>query len=125
MKVVQVLLLEYTLTGCLSYLGKSLAQAIYNAGHRIIATARDITSLSYLPDISTVLKINLDVTSKEDISTAFTKALDVFHEINVVTGYGLMGDMEAISDYDARHQLENNFWGPIKQPEKLFASFEK
>lgn len=104
------------MTGCSSGLGKSLAQAIYNAGHRIIATARDIASLSYLPDSSTVLKIKLDVTSQDDISTVFTKGLETFHEINVVinnAGYGLMGDMEAISDSDALHQLETNFWGPV------------
>ncbi|KAJ5538336.1 NAD(P)-binding protein [Penicillium frequentans] len=107
----------WLVTGCSSGLGKSLAQAIYNAGHRIIATARDIASLSYLPDSSTVLKIKLDVTSQDDISTTFTKGLDTFHEINVVinnAGYGLMGDMEAITDSNARHQLETNFWGPVQ-----------
>ncbi|KAJ6114779.1 NAD(P)-binding protein [Penicillium sp. IBT 16267x] len=106
----------WLVTGCSSGLGKSLAQAIYNAGHRIIATARDLASLSYLPDSPTVLKIKLDVTSQKDIYTAFTIALDTFHEVNIVinnAGYGLMGDMEAISDSDARHQLETNFWGPV------------
>ncbi|KAJ5652153.1 NAD(P)-binding protein, partial [Penicillium longicatenatum] len=115
-------------TGCSSGLGKSLAQAIYNAGHRIVATTRDIASLSYLPDSPTVLKIKLDVTSQEDICAAFRQALDTFHEINVVinnAGYGLMGDMEAISDSDARHQLETNFWGPVHITQEALRVFRE
>lgn len=116
------------MTGCSSGLGKSVAQAIYNAGHRIIATARDIASLAYLPDSPTVLKVKLDVTSEEDISRAINKALDTFHEINVVVnnaGYGLMGDMEAIPDSDARHQLETNFWGPVHMTREALRVFRE
>lgn len=124
----QVLTVENTVTGCSSGLGKSLAQAIYNAGHRIVATARDIASLSYLPDSPTVLKIKLDVTNQEDISRAFNKVLDSFHDINVVinnAGYGLMGDMEAISDSDARHQVETNFWGSIHMTREAIRVFRE
>ncbi|KAJ5623143.1 NAD(P)-binding protein [Penicillium lividum] len=106
----------WLVTGCSSGLGKSLAQAIYNAGHRIVATARNTASLSYLPDDPTVLKAKLDVTCQEDIPSVFAEALGKFHQINVVinnAGYGLLGDMEAISNSDARHQLETNFWGPV------------
>ncbi|KAJ5769167.1 NAD(P)-binding protein [Penicillium odoratum] len=106
----------WLVTGCSSGLGKSLAQAICKAGHRIVATARNTASLSYLPDGPTVLKAKLDVTCPEDITSVIAEALDKFQQIKVVinnAGYGLLGDMEAISNSDARHQLETNFWGPV------------
>lgn len=104
------------MTGCSSGIGKSLAQTIYNAGHNIVATARDTTSLSYLPDGPTVLKLSLDVTSQEAISQAVSNAVTKFKRIDVFVnnaGYGLMGDMEGIPEADARLQLETNFWGPV------------
>ncbi|KAJ5725934.1 NAD(P)-binding protein [Penicillium malachiteum] len=67
-------------TGCSSGLGKSFAQIIYKAGHRIIATARNVASLSYLPDDPNVLKLQLDVTSQEAIISAFAEALQKFPE---------------------------------------------
>ncbi|KAJ5115791.1 NAD(P)-binding protein [Penicillium angulare] len=115
-------------TGCSSGLGKAFAQIVYNAGHRIVATARDITSLAYLPDCSTVLKIKLDVTSQQDIETAFAEALAKFNEIHVVinnAGYGLMGDMEAIAESDARLQLETNFWGPVHVTQQALKVFRE
>lgn len=104
------------MTGCSSGIGKSLATTVYDAGHRIVATARDVTSLSYLPDGPTVLKLYLDVTRQETITKAVTDAVDKFHGIDVFinnAGYSLMGDMEGIAEADARHQLETNFWGPV------------
>ncbi|KAJ5288975.1 NAD(P)-binding protein [Penicillium angulare] len=115
-------------TGCSSGLGKAFARAIYSAGHRIVATARDITSLSYLPDCPTVLKIKLDVTSQQAIENGFTEALAKFNEIYVVinnAGYGLMGDMEAITESDARHQLETNFWGPVHVTQQALKVFRE
>jgi NADP-dependent 3-hydroxy acid dehydrogenase YdfG len=107
---------QYIVTGCSSGIGKSLATKIYNAGHRIVATARDVTSLSYLPDEPTVLKLYLDVTCQETITKAIADAVDTFHGIDIFinnAGYSLMGDTEGIADADARHQLETNFWGPV------------
>ncbi|OOQ81813.1 retinol dehydrogenase 8 [Penicillium brasilianum] len=103
-------------TGCSSGIGKSLAKTIYNAGQRIVATARDVTSLSYLPDDPTVLKLHLDVTRPETITQAIADAIAQFYGIDVFinnAGYSLIGDMEGIPDADARHQLETNFWGPV------------
>lgn len=106
----------YPVTGCSSGIGKSLASTIYHAGHRIVATARDVKSLSYLPDGPTVLKLHLDVTRQETITKAVADAVSKFHGIDVFinnAGYSLMGDMEGIAEADARHQLETNFWGPV------------
>ncbi|KAJ5703881.1 NAD(P)-binding protein [Penicillium malachiteum] len=113
-------------TGCSSGLGKSFAQTIYKAGHRIVATARNVTSLSYLPDEPNVLKLELDVRSQGAITSAFAAALRKFSKIHVVinnAGYGLMGDMESISEFEGRDQLETNFWGPVNITQKALQIF--
>jgi NADP-dependent 3-hydroxy acid dehydrogenase YdfG len=115
-------------TGCSSGLGKSLAQTIYKAGHYIVATARDSTSLSYLPDGPTVLKLTLDVTSQEAIIETVSEAIAQFKRIDVFinnAGYGLMGDMENIPEADARHQLETNFWGPVHVTKEALRVFRE
>ena len=108
--------LTQLVTGCSSGSGKAFAKRIYSAGHRVVATARNIAALSYLPDGPTVLKLSLDVTSRENIILSLTQIVNHFGRIDVVinnAGYGLMGDTEAIEEVDARHQLETNFWGPV------------
>lgn len=75
-----------------------------------------MNSLSYLPDGPTVLKLSLDVTSQGSIAAAVNDAVLKMNHIDVFinnAGYSLVGDTEAISDTDARLQLETNFWGPV------------
>ncbi|KAJ5647892.1 hypothetical protein N7490_004264 [Penicillium lividum] len=103
-------------TGCSSGLGKSLASNIHTAGHFLVATARNIDTLNYLPDGPSILKLNLDVTSPMAITKCFSAALDKFGRVNIVinnAGYCLFGDTEAIPESDARLQMETIFWGPV------------
>ncbi|KAL6228742.1 hypothetical protein BDW75DRAFT_235685 [Aspergillus navahoensis] len=105
------------ITGASSGLGKSITLAAYESGYKLVATARSIKALSYLSDVPRVLKLSLDVTSAEEIDSALSAAVSHFGQINVIVnnaGYGLRGDTEAVSDEDARHELETNFWGPVR-----------
>lgn len=107
---------SFIVTGCSSGLGRSFATVIHKAGHRIVATARNIESLSFLPDAPSVLKLKLDVTSLKDIEKSVNDAVEAFGRIDILinnAGYGLMGDTEAVPEADARLQLETNFWGPV------------
>ncbi|PLB50214.1 NAD(P)-binding protein [Aspergillus steynii IBT 23096] len=115
-------------TGCSSGLGKAFAKKVYCAGHRVVATARNVAALSYLPDEPTVLKLSLDVTCGENILSSLTHAVNQFGRIDVVinnAGYGLMGDTEAIEEADARHQLETNFWGPARITQETLKIFRE
>jgi NAD(P)-dependent dehydrogenase (short-subunit alcohol dehydrogenase family) len=108
---------DHSVTGCSSGLGKSISKAVYDAGFRIVATARSTTSLTYLPDGPRVLKLSLDVTSATSIESALSAAVTHFGQINVVinnAGYGLRGDTEAVPEEEARNQMETNFWGPVR-----------
>ncbi|KAJ0416734.1 hypothetical protein BJY00DRAFT_291032 [Aspergillus carlsbadensis] len=105
------------ITGASSGLGKSITKAAYESGYQIAATARSVGALSYLPDEQRVLKLSLDVTSAEQIEQSLAAAVAHFGRVDVVVnnaGYGQRGDTEAVSDEDARVQVETNFWGPVR-----------
>ncbi|KAH8698616.1 putative 3-oxoacyl-reductase [Talaromyces proteolyticus] len=103
-------------TGCSSGLGKAIVQTALNAGQHVVATARNVDSLSYLPDSKKVLKLRLDVTSKESIVKAIRETVEKHGRLDVVVnnaGYSLTGDTEAIPEEDARQLIETLYWGPV------------
>ena len=103
-------------TGCSSGLGRSFVSTVYEAGHRVVATARNVASLSYIPDGSNVLKLKLDVTSRADITNALSTAVKRFGRVDVVVnnaGYAVMGDTESVPESEARLLMEILFWGPV------------
>jgi len=103
-------------TGCSTGLGQAIATHVYNAGHNIVATARNLSSLSYLPDGPKVLKLRLDVTSSDSITSAIDAAVEKFGRLDVVinnAGYAAMTESEGFPEEEARMQLETNFWGPV------------
>lgn len=56
----------------------------------------------------------LDVTDESSIHAAIKKTVDVFGRIDHLVnnaGYGLSGEFEAITDAQARKQMEVNFFG--------------
>jgi NADP-dependent 3-hydroxy acid dehydrogenase YdfG len=82
-----------------------------------VATARDLDTLSYLPDRPNVLKLGLDVTSRDVILQSLSTTVQKFGRIDVVinnAGYFLMGDTEAITESDARLEIETLFWGLVQ-----------
>jgi NADP-dependent 3-hydroxy acid dehydrogenase YdfG len=105
-----------TVTGCSSGLGLALSKHIVKAGHKLVATARKTSSLSYLEESPRVLKLALDVTSTANITSVMAAAIEKFGQIDVVVnnaGYSLMGDTKAASDADARKRIDTNFWGVV------------
>lgn len=111
-----------TVTGCSSGIGRALAELIASKpSHRLIATARDPSTLSYLPDNdSSILKLALDVTQTSTISaclaTAATHFGPDFHLDVVVNnaGYSLSGDTESATEDQMHEQLETNFFGTVR-----------
>ncbi|KAK5634946.1 hypothetical protein RRF57_010658 [Xylaria bambusicola] len=82
----------------------------------VIATARQITSLSEIPDKDDALKLELDVASTDAIDEALKATLDKFGRIDVVVnnaGYTLAGDTETASEQEARAVMDTNFWGMV------------
>ncbi|KAH8657355.1 hypothetical protein BGZ61DRAFT_500051 [Ilyonectria robusta] len=105
------------ITGGSRGIGKAFATYINDdESYRLVAAARTLTDLDYLPNAPNVLKIVLDISSSDSIKSAIANALTTFGRIDVVVnnaGYTLFGDFEAISNEQARQQFETNFWGAV------------
>jgi len=106
------------ITGASRGFGKLWTEAFLKRGDRVVATARELTSLDNLvteyPD--NFLPLQLDVTNREDCFAAVNKAHEHFGIIDVVinnAGYGLFGTVEETSDEDTRNLMETNFFGLV------------
>jgi len=83
----------------------------------VAATARRLDDLAYLADDDqNVLKLIVEVTSRESIDDAVGSALSRFGRLDVVVnnaGYSLRGDTENAAEHAARHLVETMFWGTV------------
>ena len=106
----------WLVTGCSTGLGQSFAKRVHHAGHNIVATARNTDSLYYLPDGPNVLKLSLDVTSPENITSVVNSAVKRFGRLDVVinnAGYNIVTEFESFPEQEARKQMDTMFWGPV------------
>lgn len=113
-----------TVTGCSSGIGRATAALVASKpGQRLIATARNPESLSYLPDGDpNILKLALDVTSPSSVNAAFAAATehfgggDRFHLDAVVknAGYSLSGDVESATEEGTHRGMETLFFGTAR-----------
>ncbi|KAF4625131.1 hypothetical protein G7Y89_g13038 [Cudoniella acicularis] len=111
----------WLITGCSSGIGREIASLIASKpNQRLIATARNPSSLSYLPDNPNILKLALDVTSSSLVDAAFAAAAKHFGEdfhLDVVVnnaGYSLSGDTEAATEEEAHQEIETLFFGTAR-----------
>ena len=106
------------ITGCSRGLGRALALATLDRGHRVVATARAAESLAGLvdryPDHCRTLA--LDVTRPEEVATVVAEAAAAFGRLDVVVnnaGYGLIGALEEVTEEQIRRNFETNFFGAV------------
>lgn len=107
------------ITGCSSGLGLALATRLLERGNRVVATARELASLTALraayPERCRTLA--LDVTSAEQVRTAVAEAAAAFGGIDVVVsnaGYGLVGAVEETPNGLISRLFETNFFGAVR-----------
>ncbi|SEO58828.1 SDR family NAD(P)-dependent oxidoreductase [Mucilaginibacter sp. OK283] len=104
------------ITGASRGFGKLWAEALLQRGDKVVATARD---LSTLDDLVTkygdnILPLQLDVNDRAAGVAAINKAKAHFGSIDVLinnAGYGLFGTIEETTEQEARGQIETNFFG--------------
>lgn len=94
-----------------------MAELVLKKGDIAIATARNP---SVLDDLKTtyssaqLLTLKLDVSKPDEITSTFAQAKAAFGRIDVVfsnAGFGVLGEVEATPDGEARTMFETNFWG--------------
>lgn len=104
----------WLITGCSTGLGRSLAEAVLDAGHNAVVTARDVARVQDLaaafPD--TAVAAALDVSDKEQVAEVVSQAERRFGSVDVLVNnadYGYRaaveeGDDKEVADF-VRHQL--------------------
>jgi hypothetical protein len=107
----------HVVTGCSSGIGREIAEFVASKSQRLIATARNPSTLSYLLDNNpNILKLSLDVTSSTSVSEAFNIVVAHFRDsyhINVIinnAGYSLLGDTKAATKEEAHQEIETLFF---------------
>jgi NAD(P)-dependent dehydrogenase (short-subunit alcohol dehydrogenase family) len=108
----------WLVTGSSRGLGRAIVEAALAAGNKVLATARDIESLTELSERygDQVKLFALDVTDEAAAANAVKTAIDVFGLLDVVVnnaGYGNLSSVEDTPLSEFRAQIETNLFGTI------------
>jgi NAD(P)-dependent dehydrogenase (short-subunit alcohol dehydrogenase family) len=106
------------ITGCSTGFGRALATYALERGDRVVATARDVTSLAALEERfgDRVLTRALDVTDPASVTRAVADAEDAFGRIDVLVnnaGYGYLAAIEEGEDDAVRRLFDTNLFGVV------------
>jgi NAD(P)-dependent dehydrogenase (short-subunit alcohol dehydrogenase family) len=105
------------ITGAARGMGVDIATAALDAGHAVVATARDAQKVTeVLGKHENLLAVSLDITDPDAAETASKAAVDRFGRIDVLinnAGNFYAGFFEEISPQQFRQQMETNFFGPL------------
>ena len=108
----------WLVTGSSRGLGRDLAKAILDAGHKLVATARKPEDLSDLTAQygDRVRAIALDVTDSSAARRAMQVAVSAFGRLDVVVnnaGYANINAIEDLPEDDFNAQIATNFFGVV------------
>jgi NAD(P)-dependent dehydrogenase (short-subunit alcohol dehydrogenase family) len=105
------------ITGAARGMGVDIATAALDAGHAVVATARDAQKVTeVLGEHENLLAVSLDITDPDAAEAAGKAAVDRFGRIDVLVnnaGNFYAGFFEEISPQQFRQQMETNFFGPL------------
>lgn len=109
--------LVWLITGCTSGFGHLFISAILARGDKVIATARNTSSLADYASNENVRLLQLDVTDPQDaLDSKAAAATEYFGEVDVLVnnaGYVLSGVWEEVSHEELIDQFNTNFFGHI------------
>jgi NAD(P)-dependent dehydrogenase (short-subunit alcohol dehydrogenase family) len=109
---------RWLITGSSRGLGRALAEAVLEAGHRLVATAREPAQLAGLAARhgDSIRVVALDVTDPAAAQAAVHAAVDNFGGLDVLVnnaGYGNVNSIEDTGLDEFREQIETNLFGTI------------
>ncbi|KAF2760892.1 NAD(P)-binding protein [Pseudovirgaria hyperparasitica] len=108
----------WLITGASSGFGQSIGIAALNAGQRVVGATRDVVMAKHCnPEFAAKggMWTRLDPGHPESLAH-FAKAQEEF-DVDVLVncaGYAFIGGVEDTSEQEIRHQMEVNFYGPIR-----------
>lgn len=109
---------RWLITGSSRGIGRALAEAVLEAGHQLVATARDPSTLDDLQRRhgDAVRLVALDVTDPVAATRAVATALEDFGGLDVlanVAGYGNVDSVEDATLEEFRREIDTNLFGTI------------
>jgi len=104
------------ITGCSTGLGRALAEAVLQHGHRAVVTARNPAQIKHIGArfAKTALVAQLDVSNFSQIRLAVSAAEKAFGRIDILVnnaGYGYLAAVEEGEEQKVRDMFETNFSG--------------
>jgi NAD(P)-dependent dehydrogenase (short-subunit alcohol dehydrogenase family) len=108
----------WLITGCSTGLGRHLAEAVLEAGHNAVVTARDVSTVEDLvgDNPQTALALPLDVTDDAQIVDAVGQAEERFGRVDVLVnnaGYGYRAAVEEGEVGAVARLFATNFFGAV------------
>src|SRR6476469_5586437 len=108
----------WLITGSSRGLGRALAEAVLDAGHNVVATARRPEQVQDLVDRhpDRARAVALDVTDRTAAAAAVRAAVDAFGRLDVLVnnaGYARVNSIEDFDEDDFRAQVDANFFGVV------------
>ncbi|SDD31087.1 oxidoreductase [Auraticoccus monumenti] len=108
----------WLITGCSTGLGRHLARAVLEHGHRAVVTARDPGSVRDLVDQfpDTALALALDVTDAAQVQASVHAAEERFGGVDVLVnnaGYGYRAALEEGDEAEVAQLFATNFFGAV------------
>jgi NAD(P)-dependent dehydrogenase (short-subunit alcohol dehydrogenase family) len=118
------------ITGCSTGFGRELAKLILSRGWNAVITARNADQVKDITEgyAATALVLPLDVTSKEQVAAAITKAEETFGRIDVLVnnaGYGYFSSIEEGEEEKIRAQFETNVFGLVNVIQAVLPGMRK
>jgi NAD(P)-dependent dehydrogenase (short-subunit alcohol dehydrogenase family) len=120
----------WLITGSARGLGLSITEAALNAGHNVVATARDVSKLKALETRygDQIGLFALDVTKAAEAEAAAAFTMQKFGRIDVVVnnaGYGHIEPFELVSPESFKDQIDTNFYGVVNLTRAVLATMRQ
>jgi NAD(P)-dependent dehydrogenase (short-subunit alcohol dehydrogenase family) len=108
----------WLVTGCSTGIGRHIAKAALEKGHRVAVTARKREAVADLVDEypGQAIALALDVTNRSQVDAAVSETERAFGGIDVLVnnaGYGYMAAVEEGEEEEIRALFETNYFGAV------------
>lgn len=116
----------WLVTGCSRGLGRAIAETLLENGEKLVATARSVEDLSFLPASDRLRTIALDVTDFAAARAAVAEAVSAFGRLDVMVnnaGVACANSVEDQSEEVFRQQMEINFFGAYHMARAALPTF--